>query len=490
MNRLISLLAISGGMLLLASCSQDEIIPDAKTKAGIPIEFRAGISSRVNPDFDYSSRMGSIYVTGYRGDHKIKEDGEVPVPHFADELFTQTGDNNSFTSSNHYNWPESGTLEFFAYAPSLQDIRNAAYTQLDPTLPSYKQSKENYDASIAFFNQCRKDNQDSYDPVAGSNTFDGVRLYSGYKLARFYVATDISKQVDFITAHAEAVAPEKDSENIAVELNFKHQLTNVELHAYSANKLYNIEIAGVRIGRPYTGNAIFNFCDTEGHLSYAEGGQWGISKKPQRLPVEYIYSKGDSIVRLGSFPVTVHNTKEKAANLMGKGGNAMVIPTKNGPWAGKARPDISINKATLENNNNSWWSADNKEEGDMYFSVLLRITLKSDGTQIYPYRNNNDMHSIFLAKEKFSNCVIGQVDRDATAGTNEEIMEFGWATVPVGVDWKRGTKYVYILDFTDGVGVRDPDDPEPGTPIIGGGVTFTVGVSNWNTQDGGEINFE
>ena len=132
------------------------------------------------------------------------------------------------------------------------------------------------------------------------------------------------------------------------------------------------------------------------------------------------------------------------------------------------------------------WSADG--EGDMYFSILLRVTLKPTGDelvtpQIYPYGNNTTMKVVYLEMEKNSNKVIRQVEsKNVTPGQNNEIVEFGWAAVPVGVNWERGKKYVYTLDFSNGIGVQDPEDPKPGTPIIGEGIKFSVSIENWDEQ--------
>ena len=87
---------------------------------------------------------------------------------------------------------------------------------------------------------------------------------------------------------------------------------------------------------------------------------------------------------------------------------------------------------------------------------------------------------VYLEKEKNSNKVIGRLpSKTATVGANNEIVEFGWAAVPVGVNWERGKKYVYTLDFSNGVGVQDPEDPRPGSAIIGDGIKFSVSVVDW-----------
>lgn len=501
MSRL-SLSAIAGGMIILASCSQEEVPIVQQVSDDLPISFRAGVTSRVNPDLDYTSNPATFYVTAFSNTHTATN-GVLPNALFTDEPFYLMGAN-LYASTSNQKWPsadEASQVEFFAYAPSLEEIQNAALTQLDPKASNYETLINNYKEAIKFYNWCR--DGVTLDPMNQENTtFAGVQLYKGFKLGRFYVATDISKQVDFITAHISAPTPKNEDESkIGVELKFRHQLSNVELRAFSGNQDYNIDIAGVRLGRPYTGGAIFNFCDAQGSANNPEGGQWGISKSPQRLPVEYIYGAGDEIYRMGSYnnltggqviTSPAHTTAATALSIMGKGGNAMVLPTKNGPWAGEGNPWIAPKYSAQSGDNDPYpdqnpnpWSADNTMDGDMYFSILIRVTLKPTGSelttqQIYPYGNNTNMHVVCLEKEKNSNKIVGRVPSKSTIpGANNEIVEFGWASVPVGVNWERGKKYVYTLDFSNGVGIQDPEDPRPGSAIIGDGIKFSVSVVDW-----------
>ncbi|MBD5216368.1 MAG: hypothetical protein HDS78_07640 [Bacteroidales bacterium] len=480
-------------MFAFSSCTQEEVSAPVKAKGDCYISFRAGVLSRVNPDLDYTSNPSTFYVSAYANSHK-PVDGKLPDSLFWDEPFYLMGAN-LYASTSNQKWPsreEAEKVEFFAYAPSLEEIQTAGLTQLDSNDPNYESSRESYIHGMQFYNLC----QDgvALDPLnQEQTTFAGVKLYKGFKLGRFYVATDISQQVDFITAHIAADTPSsEDDANLGVELKFRHQLSNIELRAFSGNKDFNIEIAGVRIGRPYTGRAIFNFCDAEGSLENPDGGQWGISKDPQRLPVQYIYGAGDEIYRMGQFndmnglATANHTAATSAATIMGKGGNAMVLPTKNGAWAGEDNPWIAPKYGTESDGKDPKpWSADSKE-GDMYFSILLRVTLKPTGhevntAQIYPYGNNTTMNVVYIEKEKNTNKVIGQVpSKTSTVGANNEIVEFGWAAVPIGVNWQRGKKYIYTLDFTDGVGIQDPEDPKPGVPIIGGGIKFSVSVVGWD----------
>lgn len=485
MNRLSFLLPLVG-IVLLPSCSQEEILPNRTHKASIPIKFQAGVTSRVDPILDYSvSSPATFYVTAFLNEHRTLDADTVVAPYFDQEMFNKLNDTDYVNSSPTTEWPnyqKAQKMEFFAYAPNLQEIKNAAYTQLDTTRSDYQTLKSNYTDQIKFVNSVLPNKLGSYDPV-GSNTFDGVPIHPGYVLSRFYVATDISKQIDFITAHTTSDVPKDSDDEVRVPLMFKHQLSNIEIRAYSANPTYNIEVAGIRIGHAYTGNCLFNFCNENGDTHNDDGGEWFVSQNPQRLPVDYIYGVKDSIVRLGHFTkdnitVAAHTNASTATTLMGFGGNAMVIPTKNGKWKGVDNPWIATKYIDNPSKVADPWDADN-EYGDMYFSVLVRVTVKKTGTQVYPYGNNTTMNVVTLAKELTSNNILGRVPRGSVPADGTEVLDFGWVCVPVSVDWKRGKKYIYTLDFTDGIGIQDPDDDIPGAPILGSGITFTMTLENW-----------
>lgn len=70
---------------------------------------------------------------------------------------------------------------------------------------------------------------------------------------------------------------------------------------------------------------------------------------------------------------------------------------------------------------------------------------------------------------------------------------FGYAAVGIGTNWEPGKKYTYTLNFFGnggGGGIEPPTDPEepvvpapdpenPGQPIVGGPISFTVAVNAW-----------
>lgn len=115
------------------------------------------------------------------------------------------------------------------------------------------------------------------------------------------------------------------------------------------------------------------------------------------------------------------------ATMMGAEGNAMLVPQQLTAWA----PDTD---------------AANSAQG-AYISVKLEIETAETGTQVYPFPSD-------------AKCQ--------------------WAAIPVSDEWLAGKKYIYNLDFTHGAGYVDPQDPKPGTPVLGGPIKFTVNVVDWD----------
>ena len=137
-----------------------------------------------------------------------------------------------------------------------------------------------------------------------------------------------------------------------------------------------------------------------------------------------VYTSSCDTTTLSSTPVSI----------MGASGNAMLMPQTLTPWDSKNDPDNVAREA--------------------YLSVLVNITRTDNGMQIYPYANESEF-------------------------SHQPVREYGWASIPLAATWEQGKKYIYTLDFTNGAGVIDPDDPDPGKQIIGGPIKFTVKVNDW-----------
>lgn len=143
-----------------------------------------------------------------------------------------------------------------------------------------------------------------------------------------------------------------------------------------------------------------------------------------------IYTSACDTITLNADPVSI----------MGPSGNAMLIPQKFYAWDPAGDPD---NVAR-----------------DVYLSVLVRITRNDNGLVMYPF-----------------------TDETYTNGDGSKIKrEFAWASIPISGTWEQGKKYIYTLDFTNGAGYVDPDDPTPGKPVLKP-IILNVSVNNWVDSD-------
>ncbi|MDE5555967.1 MAG: hypothetical protein K2J10_12405, partial [Muribaculaceae bacterium] len=162
-------------------------------------------------------------------------------------------------------------------------------------------------------------------------------------------------------------------------------------------------------------------------------------------------------------------------------------------------------------NNNKWDYQDNPSNGDnhvdgMYFSVLMRVTditpyATEENPIVYPYPDGSDdavgMEVIYLAVDDHGvvksrlYCKEGAYFTDEACTTeytdDAEVKAFGWAALPVEDIWKPGYVYTYTLNYSDGVGLRAPQDSKPGNPIISDKVLISTDVSPWKATDDKEI---
>lgn len=326
--------------------------------------------------------------------------------------FNKQGASNKFTSSPGYIWPATN-MDFYAWYPNASAYRFSV-------------------------------------------------SQNAYSMIGFKVEDNITKHLDLVTAHTSTIFSNfENDETNGVTLNFEHRLCQIGVNALSSNTKYNVEVAGVRIGN-VTKSGTFNF---NGSINTETGGNtfWsGITSGK----VEYIFGTSDNILTVGS----------SSSPIMGKGGNAMVIPTgKISAWT----------PATDAANSN----------GGMFISILIRVSAKADGIQLYPALGlsaDDQVEKTIFAVNKTSKAIKGIKKEDGkfydsnnnvyTLTANDEQKEFAWAAVPVEVTWIPGKYYTYTLNYSNGVGIRDPKEPKhPGHPILGGDVTATVTLSDWGT---------
>lgn len=196
-------LTVAAAALALTSCSNEDVV---ERNTGNAIDFR--VTMNVGPalrGFDATSgNIGQFKVTAFKGS----------TAYFTDELYTlQDG---SYKCVNEYLWPGSDALTFYAYSYYAGEK--------DGVLKALEPSK------------------------LGTLSADGL-TFTG-----FSPATNVADQIDFVTAMKENVTATPS----AVDLNFSHQLVQIEVNAKTTNKLYEIKINGVKYAN-IASTANYNF---------------------------------------------------------------------------------------------------------------------------------------------------------------------------------------------------------------------------------------
>lgn len=452
----------------VASCSKEATEPDIYDLTEGDIYFKTSITDVASSRAEDMTleHLESFQVTCFNTRDIQTEAAGLVTPYFENATFIRRANAMGVTyvsspDEGPYNWPGiRGIMSFFAFSPSLSVMAadNSAVTDA---------------------------NRGEYFNLINATAQTESSVNVDYRLGKVRINPDISRQFDFITATASGERW-KDFAS-CVELAFCHQLCEVELKAWGQNESYNFEIAGVRLGNPVV-EGTFVFADD---TAPTNADRWATDYYAVKDKVEYLYrssetsgSEGnqgasDKIIRIND---SEHNTPVSSVSIMGKGGCAMVIPTFNTKWEGLDDPYIGITPYYTDR---------------MYFSVLTRVTDRKTGKVVYPYPGNkNKMTVISYAVDKDGN-IVRRLYAGKTAGTyfidseltipylapngeKEEIMDFGWAAVPVDADWSAGKKYVYTLNYSEGIGIHDPADPEPGKLIVGPKpIEWSVSVSDW-----------
>lgn len=260
-----------------------------------------------------------------------------------------------------------------------------------------------------------------------------------------------------MTAYAAAKIPGglQSPKNSAVTLDFHHQLSAIEIKATGEHSKYNIEIAGVMIGNIYDKGkySYQSSLDAEGNVTSV--GLWitrewndNFSKfKESRNPVTYIFTDEDPIVPIKQVK-DVPETDPRS--IMGKGDQAMVIPFRSNAWDNKNDPT-------------------NEAKGT-YFAVLVHVTDKKTGNQVYPYLSEEQKPEGYQPGLRVAETIGGK--------------KYGWAAIPVKLNLLSGKKYSYTLDFSKGIGVLPPADPDPGKPIFANDhIEISLSVYDWVEEE-------
>ncbi len=467
-------------LLALSSCTQEEDVPVVSDKAdGERIIFRMslpGISSRAT--VLYEDNIPYFHVSAFNpADTKLVDGTDLKL-HFNNQRIDITEGTEKFSSDSCI-WPrqrhESDEVTFFAFYPELNEGAN----------------------------------------LENASTLTGNTPVFDYKLTGFRVKHDIADQIDFVTACTRGNMA--DNLFSGITLPFRHQLSRIEVKAWSANQSCDIEIAGVRIGGVgVAGTFAFKADATTGKLEVEKGGGYWDETTIERGMVEYIFSEEDTIVYLEHGTTADTSTTDGAVSIMGsRNGDdencSMLIPYDYSEWNYKEKPG----------------NGEGHSEG-MFISVLLRVTDATltagkdpEEPQRFPYKDNsqgaNSLNArnipvVYLAVDKSTgkvtkrlykngdNYYTGDTPTDETLYTlsaDEEVKDFGWATLPVTGKWEPGNIYTYTLNYTYGVGLHGPEikedstnpdaTPKAGDPIISDKVGINYSVKEWKIGGGSEF---
>ena len=250
MKRVLFLMGVA--LMAVSSCSRDEI---KEINRGNAIGFRTAAVSKAEEIT--TSDLESFSVTAFN-------EGDVSTPFFSDVEFMEMGEH--FFSASSYYWPTDGSsLVFYAYYPS--------------------------------------------SAVLG----DVPEMVAGELCVSYTPSSDITSQVDFITATAEGSSEDATT---GVLLEFGHRLAQVQIRAKSSNANYIYKVKGVRIGN-VAGGGTFCFDD----LSWSD--------LQTKTTYEVVYADDE-----------VRTLETGAKSLMASSGdNAMLIPQQLVAWQPSVQDD-------------------------------------------------------------------------------------------------------------------------------------------------------
>lgn len=255
-------------------------------------------------------------------------------------------------------------------------------------------------------------------------------------------------QKDLVVAYAKG--DNTTNESTPVSINFKHMFSKIVVKAYNTNYTsLKVEVAGVRINGVNGTGTLTLPQDTENSTTISTAATWLPADNSTSMDGDYqIVQQGLSTsstpIELGADPQSIMDFGDGPQSV----NNAyMLLPQKLTAWTPQTPGAGTTDGA--------------------YISVLCRIS-QSNGnggwTQMFP---------------------------DAVAVPANQ-GKYAWTAVPIDTQWEPGNCYTYNLNFSNGGGTTDPEQPvdptdpiapvDPEEPVLGGKVTFTVTVSGWTNS--------
>lgn len=264
-----------------------------------------------------------------------------------------------------------------------------------------------------------------YWPGDGSElTFTAVKVDQKAKFGTAYSPNAVwDNQEDLV--YCFGAKGSKANQETGVELRFNHALTQIVIEAKNDNhKNYIVEVVNAKIGR--VGSTATFTIGTD-----AASTGWSAITNTASYTSTDLPENGFITLGANAVQITGKIAENKSA------GSAMILPQDVTAW----------NKKSFD--------GAGAEGSGSYIGLKLRIRT-AGGSWVYP------------AKVKDAENLK---------------QEFAWVAVPIpNIKWLPGTKYTYTLDFSNGAGFTDPENPEPKL-VLDKEVKLDVKAENWSTGE-------
>ena len=268
----------------------------------------------------------------------------------------------------------------------------------------------------------------------------GVNITSSsQKITGFTVDTDQSKQVDLLYAVNKG-EKKVDHEASAVNINFRHALSQIVFKAKNTNENLKVIVKGVKIANiKKAGDFTYPDAATTAHNNSTTGsivattqGTWSNVSTAEK------FSAG-----MDAAGVTLDGKVETAKDLSNATGALFMIPQSLTAWDPKTEGCLASD--------------------DVYFLLNCQI--------------------------------LSGTNKDIQVWPSEAEKDFAEIAVPANaLTWEQGKKYVYTFIFGEGAGYEPGENPNPDPTLVG--IDFTVTVDEFidganqgidmSTEDDGE----
>lgn len=440
--------------IALSSCSSEEIVDTNSDVQGKAISF--------NPMVGHATRAVETTINNL-GDFSVYAKGVHPHGTLYESFII--GDGTSGPEIAHYN---------------NQNIVDGKGTwELDRKV--YWPSGMNDMLFWAFTTQQRpKSDTDNSTLYSGSISFKttGPEI-TGFEPGRADLTTTSSTGTEWIDGHSQkdlliAFTHQKSSESTAINMQFKHALSQIDIQAQQKDKEDTdhriVKIKGAWIINAKTKGTLsagFNSSNNNNIFACTENATWTLNNV---LGLYGSYYK--DAVELTS-----------TQNILGNNGNLMIIPQSVSKWDGST------------NNNSS----------GAYILLLCRVELKHEGST--HTGNDGDLSDIHVDGDYHYHQLF-------PANDTYDAEQYGFSCVPLDATWEMGKKYTYTLDICGkktGAGIYPPliddemlkklvptseqganiirnnDVNKVGDKVLNEPIKFSVSVEGWGTPIGNWI---